>query len=106
MTIETASGERPIEIERAGSSGRYVMPLGGGEEAQLLFRDERPDIFAITYVEVPPSHRGRRLGERLVEHAVEAARRNGQKVVPYCSFARRVFEARADWADLRPKAAR
>ncbi len=97
-----AANGNPIRVERSGPAGRYVLPLEKDAEAELLFHERTAGVIAITYVEVPFSHRGNGLGERLVEHAVREAHAIGHKVVPLCSFARRVFEAHPEWTEPTP----
>jgi predicted GNAT family acetyltransferase len=57
-------------------------------------------VITFTHTEVPPRLRGRGLGARLVRGALEAARANGLKVVPACSFVRAVIARHPEFRDL------
>jgi predicted GNAT family acetyltransferase len=60
-----------------------------GDVAYLAYK--RVDDHTVDYIStyVPPTLRGRGLGERLVRHAVEWARHHGQTVIPTCPFVRK-----------------
>ncbi|HXT71548.1 MAG TPA: GNAT family N-acetyltransferase [Vicinamibacterales bacterium] len=87
----------PAVIHRPGSNGRsgvFEMQINGTGVAFLDYGlpDER--TFNIDYVEVTPAMRGRQLGERLVDAAVEWAKGENRRVTATCGFARRVLAAR------------
>jgi predicted GNAT family acetyltransferase len=44
--------------------------------------------------------RGKDLGERLIEEAVEYARNHQLKIQPECSFARAVFKLKREYNDV------
>lgn len=100
MTIDPEA----ITLMQSGPAGRYAYAFADGQEAELLFHERTPGVLAITYVEVPRGHRNRGVGEMLVRRAVADSYSAGKKATPLCSFARRVFEANRDWADLRATA--
>lgn len=90
-----------ITVTQSGQAGRYAYAFADGQEAELLFHERTPGVVAITYVEVPGGHRNRGVGEMLVRRVVADSYSAGKKATPLCSFARRIFEANRDWADLR-----
>ena len=57
-------------------------------------------VVAITYVEVPRSLRQRGVGSRLMLGVLEAARVQGLKVRPLCSFARFVVAQHPEFHDV------
>ena len=57
-------------------------------------------VVAITYVEVPRSLRQRGVGSQLMLGLLEAARTQGLKVRPLCSFARFVVAQHPELHDL------
>jgi uncharacterized protein len=63
---------------------RYEIELGG-PPAVLAYR-RTPGAIELLHTEVPPAHRGRGLAEQLARHALDAARREGLRVVPTCPF--------------------
>lgn len=55
-------------------------------------------VMTITHTEVPPAVGGRGIASALVQAALEAARAEGWKVVPACSYA-------ASWMQRHPASA-
>ncbi len=73
-------------VEEPGES-RFVLDAGDGE-AELVFRSEHGHL-VLVHTGVPPPLQGHGAGGRLVEAAVDRARRTGEVVVPLCPFAAR-----------------
>lgn len=95
----TTNDQPGIVLEDDGSRGRYVMRADGAE-ALLTFARVGKTQLIIDHTEVPVALRGQGIGAKLVERAVEDARREGVKVVPMCPFARAQFERNPEWADV------
>jgi uncharacterized protein len=74
--------------------GRRFYVEVGDDVAYLAYRmlDERTIEYVSTFV--PPALRMRRLGDKLVEHALAYAEERGLTIVPTCWFVKRVMEAR------------
>ncbi|PWC37496.1 GNAT family N-acetyltransferase [Azospirillum sp. TSO35-2] len=64
---------------------RFELAVGN----QTVFADYRRNgrTLVISYVEAPPSLRGTGAAGRLMEGVMDAARSEGLKVVPLCSYA-------------------
>ncbi|MBU1323607.1 MAG: N-acetyltransferase [Alphaproteobacteria bacterium] len=86
-----------ISWDTAGS--RYVLPLGGEEEAQVDVRTS-DGVMTLRRVFVPPSHEGQGLAARLMAHVADDARAQGLKIVPVCSYADVWFRRNKDQQDL------
>ena len=71
-------------------------------EGQVAFANYRlsDDVMAITYVEVPRGLRQRGIGSQLMIGVLEAARTQGLKVRPLCSFARFAVAQHPELHDL------
>jgi uncharacterized protein len=71
-------------------------------EGDIAFANYRltDGVAAITYVEVPRSLRQRGVGSQLMLGLLEAARTQGLKVRPLCSFARFVVAQHPELHDL------
>jgi predicted GNAT family acetyltransferase len=67
---------------------RFFIELNG-EVAYLAYKrvDQKTVDYISTYV--PPSLRGRGLGERIVRHGLEWAKQDGQTVIPTCPFVKK-----------------
>jgi predicted GNAT family acetyltransferase len=54
----------------------------------------------LPHTEIEPARRGRGLGDRIVKHALDAARAAGQSVVPSCWFVAEYIDLHPEYADL------
>jgi predicted GNAT family acetyltransferase len=78
---------------------RYETQLGEAV-AFLTYRDRPDGVRVLVHTEVPPAFEGRGIGGRLVKSALDAARRDGRRVVPQCPFVRSYIERHPEYADL------
>ncbi|WP_309085130.1 GNAT family N-acetyltransferase [Chelativorans sp.] len=88
-----------IEFQDLGNKGRYVHAVDG-DEAELTFVRVGESQIIIDHTEVPQRFRGKGVGEALVAHAVEQARKDGVKIRPLCPFAAVQFRRHPEWADV------
>jgi predicted GNAT family acetyltransferase len=65
---------------------RFELAVNG-EMAFLLYK-RTPEALVLIHTEVPPAGRGHRVGEALVEAALESARAAGLRIIPVCPFAK------------------
>lgn len=77
---------------------RFELEEGG----LIVFADyrRRPGRLAITHVEAPLALRGTGAAGRLMTGVLEAARAEGAKVAPLCSYARAFMQRHPEYADL------
>lgn len=87
-------------VEHQPTSRRFVVSLQE-EEATLQYRfiDERTVDYYSTFV--PPGRRGEGIGTRLVEHALEWARRENYLVRASCPFVDDYVRRHESFSDLR-----
>ncbi|MHB8286731.1 MAG: GNAT family N-acetyltransferase [Caulobacteraceae bacterium] len=78
--------------------GRFELDV----EGQVAFADYRrqPGRLVIPYVEAPPALRGTGAAGRLMEGVLAAARAEGRKVVPVCSYAAAYMRRHKQHRDL------
>ena len=81
-------------VEHDESAGRFVLRLGGGEEAVLEYA-RRGDALDFHHTFVPPARRGQGLAGDVVRAGFVYARREGLKVIPSCPYV-------ATWARRHP----
>jgi predicted GNAT family acetyltransferase len=81
-----------ISHEESGDRGMFYVETEAGRLATLTYRRSSPQTVVIEHTEVSNALAGQGVGRRLVEAAVEWARRTGTKFVPECTFAKSVFE--------------
>jgi predicted GNAT family acetyltransferase len=89
-----------IDHQEKAGGGRFVSETPHGA-AELVYETGADGELILLHTYVPPAARGRNLARALVEKAVETARQKSVKVDPECSYAARLFERHAEWADLR-----
>ena len=58
--------------------------------------EERGGRWVIPHTEVDPAYGGQGIARRLIEEIIAAARREGRKVVPVCSYAAKMMLQRKD----------
>ena len=56
--------------------------------------------WVITHTEVDPAYGGQGIARRLIEELIEAARSNGAKIVPVCSYAEKMMSGKAAYRDV------
>jgi predicted GNAT family acetyltransferase len=84
-TGESPAGEQPVVSDNPGRS-RFELSVEG--HTAFLAYERTNDTFTIVHTEVPTPLRGRHLGERLVDFAMDFARRQGLRPSIVCPFAR------------------
>lgn len=92
-----------IAIERQDglSNGRWFVRFDDGSEGEMTYRRVSDKVIAINHTGVPPHHRGGGHALKLVQAAIQAARGEGFKIVPLCSYVEAQFRRHPEWADLR-----
>jgi predicted GNAT family acetyltransferase len=98
------AGDKPnpaIEIERedGAAKGRYRIRVDGAEAILTYTRIGTSQII-LDHTEVAPELRGRKLGELLVQQAIEDARAERLTVIPLCPYAKRLIDKHPEWHDV------
>jgi predicted GNAT family acetyltransferase len=70
--------------------GEFYIEREGRRVGELTYSGMR-GAMVVGHTWVDPKLRGGRLAPRLVEAAVDFARREGRKIVPVCSYVRAMF---------------
>jgi len=77
---------------------RYELTVDG-VVAHVDYERE-PGTVILTHTIVPEQLGGRGIASRLVQHALDDARRQGRKVIPQCSFVAAFIERKPQYRDL------
>lgn len=99
------ASDQPITIdhERTGQGGRFVY-ASGGSEAELTYKHAapggEPPRVSADHTYVPDSMRGQGIAARLTEALIEAARQEGWRVIPRCSYVVAAFQRHPEWKDV------
>ena len=62
--------------------------------------EEEDGRWVITHTEVDPTYGGQGIARRLIEEVIAAARRDGAKIVPRCSYADKMMRRTDKYADV------
>jgi predicted GNAT family acetyltransferase len=84
-----------------GARGEYHAAVPGSEAIGRLTYQRRGDVLVADHTLVPPEIGGRGVAARLVEALVADARKEGNRIVPQCSYVEAQFRRHPEWADLR-----
>jgi len=79
-----------VAIRHDEAGKRFVMDLGDGSEALLVYRP-MGDALEFYHTFVPESHRGQGLAEKVVAEAFRYARDHRLKVIPSCPYVSGTF---------------
>jgi hypothetical protein len=82
------------------SAHTFELTIDGAKRGYLDYSLPDAGTLVIHFVEVDPALRGKGMGERLVDAAVDWARVNGRRIVPRCSYARAVLTRTAKYQDV------
>jgi uncharacterized protein len=91
--------EHIVTREHGATKGRFVIRRDG-EEAELTYSVTTPTLIIADHTGVPDSFRGTGAGLALVQALVDAARKDGFKVVALCPFVRAQAQKHPDWSDV------
>lgn len=75
-----------IELKLEGKNGVFIMLDEDNKEVGELTFMLKEEQMIINHTGVNPELRGQGLAEKLVLEAVEYARKNQLKIIPFCSY--------------------
>ena len=62
--------------------------------------EEARGCWVITHTEVDPAYGGQGIARRLIEEIIHAARRQGKKIIPVCSYAEKLMTRNDAYRDV------
>lgn len=89
---------QPTNVTDNSDESRFEI-TEDGRTAVLKYRRRDGNLYLV-HTEVPPALEGRGIGSRLAKHALEQARAEGLKVVPWCPFVRGYIEKHPEYEPL------
>lgn len=89
-----------IKLEQGPSKGAFYIEKDGARLAVMTFTKAGESRLIIDHTEVSDALRGTGAGVKLVAAAVDFARKNNQKIIPLCPFAKSVFERKGEYRDV------
>ena len=80
---------------------RFVLLNDHNHEiGEMTWSNAGDKIMIIDHTFVDPTYRGQKLAEKLVFNGVEKARREGKKIIPLCTFAKKEFDTKPEYSDV------
>lgn len=89
-----------IEHNSSESKGEFEAVDSGKSVGKMAYSRSGKDKIIIEHTEVDASYQGKGVGKQLVEKSAEYARENNLKIVPECSYAKKVMEKSSDYDDV------
>jgi len=89
-----------LTVAHHPTQAKFELVGGGKSQGYLDYSLSDKDTLCIDYVEVAPALRGKQMGNKLVDAAVEWARANKHSVIARCSFARAVLKRTPKYGDV------
>ncbi len=81
-----------IQHKAGNSKGSFFIEEDGKTKAEITYSKAGSDKIIIDHTEVSDELRGQNIGNKLVEHTVNYARKNELTVIPLCPFAKSVID--------------
>ena len=88
-----------MQIRYEVEHGRSAAYDGENRVGIAEFEDAAGRL-VITHTEVDPAYGGQGIARRLIEEVIAAARRDGAKIVPLCSYADKMMRRTDEYADV------
>jgi uncharacterized protein len=89
-----------VEQINEGSKGYFKASENGKEAGNMYYTWSGSGKFIIDHTEVSPDFAGKGVGKKLVMEAVRIAREKNIKIVPFCPFAKSVFDGTPEIQDV------
>jgi len=89
-----------IEQEDNGKKGRYVIYVEEQFAGEMTYTWAGDTKFIIDHTAIEERFAGKGLGKLLVMKAVDFARTKGLKILPLCTFAKKVFDTDSSLNDI------
>ncbi|WP_018676690.1 GNAT family N-acetyltransferase [Riemerella columbina] len=89
-----------IKQEENDRRGRFVIYDTEQESGEMSYIWAESGKFIIDHTFVNPAFKGKGYGKKLLEEAVEFARKKGVKILPLCPFAKAEFDKNPSFKDI------
>lgn len=89
-----------IEHNKSDSRGIFKATEGGKEAGEMTYSRMKENKIVIEHTQVEPEFQGQGVGKKMVQEAVEFSRQNNLKIVPECSYAKKVLQRSSDYDDV------
>ena len=97
-TAQPDTAQPDLTVRHAPEHHRFEVVLG--DDVAHLDYSRSGRRIALSHTEVPEAFEGRGVGSRLARAALDHARAERLRVLPYCPFVRAYLERHPEYADL------
>jgi predicted GNAT family acetyltransferase len=91
-----------VAVRDHEAAHRFEVWVGDDLAGFLKYRALDGTLHAFDHTEVEPRYEGRGLAGRLVTEALDATRKRGWTLLPYCPYVREFLGKHREYADLVP----
>jgi predicted GNAT family acetyltransferase len=89
-----------IQQKDDGETGMFFIKENDETVAEMVYSWQGKDRIIIEHTEVGDALKGKGTGKELVAKSVEFARERSIKIIPVCSFAKRIFDKTKEFQDV------
>ncbi len=91
-----------MEIERVDQEkgGYFTAVIDGREAGKMTFTKSGDNQITIDHTEVNSEYQGKGVGKAMVEQSAEYARNENIKIIPECSYAKKIMDRSSDFDDV------
>ena len=82
------------------NKAEHRFEMRAGDDMAVAYYRLGPCVITLTHTEVPAALWGRGIGSKLIQGALDAARADGLKVVPRCSFVSAYLRKHPEFNDM------
>jgi len=104
MVDQLQQNPEPLAVrhEDTAGEGAFFVERGGERLGELKYLKPGPGRAVLEHTSVSDVLRGQGVARRLVDAAVAWARESGVKLVPVCTYAKKVLEHDPSFRDVLP----
>lgn len=89
-----------VKHDKRENKGVFYVEENDARIANLLYVFTTDSTFSIEHTIVEPGYEGKGIARKLVEAAVDFARKSKYKIIPACPYAKKVLEGSDDFNDI------
>lgn len=90
-----------MSLQISEEESRFAAKDSDGlEVGEITYSRDGNDVLVIEHTGVDPDFRGQGLAEDLVAKVVDKAKKEGLKIKPVCSFAKKEFEKKEEYREV------
>lgn len=89
-----------IKHRENAHKGSFYVEENGILLAELTYSFAGADILILDQTNISPEFKGKNIGYRLIEYAINYARNKNITIVPLCPFTKSIIEDRTEFQDV------